>query len=62
MAAASHLIFPVAALQVEPRFFIAFLVEIVQQGRVCVARHLFRQLVQSVEQGHQIWFWFSNGH
>jgi hypothetical protein len=46
MPAIAGLIFGVATLQKEPGFFVAFLVQIVQQGRVGLAWKPGRQLVQ----------------
>jgi hypothetical protein len=54
MPAISRLIFRIAPLQIKPRFLIAFLVQIMQQRRIRIPRHLFRQFVQPVEKRQQV--------
>ena len=62
MPAISHLVFGVAALQIEARFFVAFLVQIMEQGGVGVARQLAGQIVNVHEQGHEVRFGVGRGH
>src|SRR5882672_9497977 len=62
MAAVSDLILCVAILQKQPRLLVAFLVEVMQQRRIGVARQLFRQFVNAREQRQQARFWIRRGH
>lgn len=56
MPAIPRLVFGIAALQIKPCLLIAFLMQIMQQRRVRIARHLLRQFIQPVEKWHEIWF------
>ena len=53
MPAIAGLVFRVAALQKKPRLFVTFLLQIMQQCRVGVARQLFRQFVNPRKKGQQ---------
>lgn len=62
MAAISDLIFRVAPLQIKPRLLITFLVQIMQQRRVGVARQLFRQFVNARKDRQQVRLWIRRRH
>ncbi len=57
-----RLVFRVAALQMEPRFFVAFLVQVMQQRRIAVTRELFREFIQPRENRQETWFWIRRRH
>ena len=59
MPAIASLVFGIAALQKEPGFFVAFLVQIMQQGRVGVAGKLGGQFVQPAQKSaaDSVWGW-----
>jgi hypothetical protein len=60
--AVSDFIFGVAALQIEAGFFVAFLVQIMEQGGVGIAWQLAGQIVNVIEQGHEIGLGIGGGH
>ncbi len=62
MAAVAELVLGVAALQEKPRFFVAFLVHVMQQGRIGVARQLAGQFIQVIEDGHEAGLGIGGGH
>ena len=62
MSAVSDLVFGVAALQEKARLFVAFLVQIMQQRRVGIARQLFRQIVKAAEQRQEVGLGVRGGH
>ena len=62
MPAIAQLVFGIASLQKEARFLVAFLVQIMKQGRIGIARQLFGQFVQPVKQRHEIWLGIGGGH
>lgn len=62
MPAISNLIFRIAILQKQPRFLVAFLVQIMQQRRVGIARQLFGQLINARKLRYEVWFWIGRRH
>ena len=62
MTAIAELVFRITSLQEQPRLFVTFLVQIMQQRRVGLARQLMRQFIQSRESRKQVWFGVRRGH
>ncbi len=61
MTAISNLIFRIAVLQKQPRLLVAFLVQIMQQRRVGIARQLLRQFINAREQRQRLGFGLATG-
>ena len=62
MPAIPNLVFDIAALQKEPRFFVALFVEIMQQRRVSLTRKLGGQFVQTGKNRQEIRFGIGPGY
>lgn len=62
MPAIASRIFRVASLQPEPRLLVTFLVHIMQQRRVGIARQLLRQLIEPRKDRQQIRLWIRRRH
>ena len=57
-----NLVFDIAALQKEPRFFVTLFVEVMEERGIGLARHLGGEVVQAREEGHEIGFGTGRGH
>lgn len=62
MPAIPRLVFRIATLQIKPRFLITFLMQIMHQRWVRIARHLPRQFIQPVEKRQEVGLRIRSGH